>query len=265
MFETHCHINFGAFPKKEVPQVVERFLNAGGEKLICVGAKLDSSQRAIELAANYECVFASVGIHPHHIDTVVSWEETEKELLLLAKSKKVVGVGEAGKDYKKYKDYPPVTPEQKNRQERLFLLHINIAEMLDLPLIVHCREAQDDLLATISEEAARGRKMRGVFHCFDGTPDYLKEVLSLGFYIGFDGNITYPANEHLRELVRLTPLERILTETDAPYLTPQIFRGSRNEPAYLKYVIEGVSKVKGLSYNEVEVETTRNARQLFRI
>lgn len=263
MIDTHCHLNFKAF-NNDLTEVVRRFKEAGGEKVIVVGAKSDSSQKAIDIAGKNAMCFAAVGIHPHHIDDITSMSEAEKTLYQLASNSKVVAIGETGIDYYTYKDNPPVTEKQKKKQKFLFNLHLKIADELRLPVIIHCREAQDDLMMIISD-FMKNRCITGVFHCFDGSRDYLEQVLTLGFFVGFDGNITYKDNDHLRNLVKHTPLDRLLVETDSPYLPPVPYRGIRNEPAYLKETIKAISFIKDIDSSKIEQITSGNAKMLFKL
>lgn len=261
MVDTHCHLNFKTFDK-DLSSVVRRYQEKGGEYLLVVGAKEDSSKKAIEITQQYPLCFATVGIHPHHADSLTSLLQTESLLTELVNSPKVVAIGETGLDYYQYRNSPPLSKEQKDKQLELFKLHLKIASQFKLPVIIHCRRAQEDLLNILSG-FLKSHYLTGVFHCFDGTKDYLDTVLSLGFSVGFDGNITYPENEHLRRLVKLTPLDRLLVETDSPYLTPVPFRGQRNEPANLIYIISAIAEIKNETTNKIASATTNNARLLF--
>lgn len=261
MFDTHCHLNFKVFAK-DTTEVVRRYQEKGGEHLLIVGAKEDSSKKAIEIAQKFPLCFASVGIHPHHADSPTLLSQTETLLSGLANSPKVVAIGETGLDYYQYKNSPPLTDKQKVSQQELFKIHLTVAHQHKLPLIIHCRQAQKDFIPLL-RKFLQNHNLTGVFHCFDGTTDYLDTVLSLGFFIGFDGNITYPENEHLRQLVKLTPLDRLLVETDSPYLAPVPFRGQRNEPANLIYIIDTIAKIKGEGTHKIAEKTARNARLLF--
>lgn len=262
--DTHCHLNFKAF-KKDLNDVIERAQKAGVEKIIIPGAKLDSSQRAVEIAQENTICFAAVGIHPHHVEEYVhkGSREIDKELRMLSKINKVVAIGEIGLDYYQYKDYPPASSEIKKKQQELLEIQLDVAIRNNLPVIIHCREAQNDIIETIKQ--VKSKNLRGIFHCFDGDKEYLDKVLALGFFVGFDGNSTYPENAHLRHLVQKTPLNRLLLETDAPYLTPVPHRHTRNEPAYLPLMASCVSEIKQKSIEEIALQTTQNANFLFGI
>ena len=185
-------------------------------------------------------------------------------MLSLASNPKVVAIGEIGMDYHHYKNSPAPDEETKGIQKELFLLQLEIAYEKKLPVIIHCRWAQTDVFNIISDFIKK-KPLNGVFHCFEGNKEYLKDVLNLGFYVGFDGNSTYPENHHLRELMLLTPLDRLLLETDAPFLTPIPYRGTQNEPAYLINVAETVSGIHKKSLKEIEDLTCSNALKLFSI
>ncbi len=267
LIDTHCHLNFKAF-KKDLPEVIDRATKADIAKIIIPGAKPDSSQKAVEIAQKYDSCFAAVGIHPHHTNEFVELgaKKVKGELQILGKNKKVVAIGEIGLDYYQYKDYPPITEDDKNLQKELLMLQMGIAQKAHLPIIFHCRNAHDDQLELINHYLkSTGRKITGVFHCFGGEQKHLEEVLKLGFYIGFDGNITYPENQTLKALVKSTPLERLLLETDSPFLTPQPFRGSRNEPAYITYIAKEVAEIHQINIGEVLEITSHNALNLFKI
>jgi len=261
LIDTHCHLNFKAF-NKDLHEVISRAKEAGIEKIIIPGAKIDSSYKAIEISQKYESCFAAVGIHPHHVADFFqsNSRKTTDELKMITNNKKVVAIGEIGLDYHEYKGYPPITNKVKAKQKELLMLQIEIAQTHNLPIIFHCRDAHDDQL-----EIIKNQKLTGVFHCFGGEKKHLEKVLSLGFYIGFDGNITYPENKNLQDLVRYTPIDRLLLETDAPYLTPLPFRSQRNEPAHLLHTTKFVSQLRAVSIENVIETTSLNALKLFRL
>lgn len=263
LIDTHAHLNFKAF-KKDLDEVISRAKEVDIGKIIIPGAKINSSAKAVEIAQKYDSCFAAVGIHPHHLEEFIHAGKVHirNELKKLIKNKKVVAIGEIGLDYHKHKDYPPVSEENKNRQKELLVLQINEAQKANLPVIFHCRDAYHDQLELINNYRSR---MTGVFHCFGGEKKHLEEILSLGFYVGFDGNITYPENKMLQDLVKFTPLDRLLLETDAPFLTPLPFRGQRNEPAYLTHTASFVSRLRKISLQKLTRITTDNALKLFRL
>lgn len=268
MIETHCHLNFHAF-EKDVDEVIRNAFEAGVTKIINVGADLVSSQKAIELAEKHDSpageLYATVGIHPHHADKLEkNWED---DFFEMAQNPRVVAIGECGLDYFRYKSNG-VT--EATLQRELFIKQINLAQRLKLPLIIHNRQAGEDILGILLENKSSLLNLPGVFHCMSGNIDFLEKVLDLGFYIGLDGNITYegiaPGEEtDIKDLVKRAPIERILTETDSPFLTPEPHRGSRNEPKYAILVAEAIARIKGLSLEEVAKQTTQNAVDLFQI
>lgn len=267
LIDTHCHLNFKAF-EKDIDEVINRAKNAGVKKFIIPGAKIDSSRIAVEIAQEYDSCFAAVGIHPHHISEFMEFGTAKvvSEITKLIIDKAVVAIGEIGMDYHEYKGYPPVDRKTKNLQKELLLLQIDIAQKHSLPIIFHCRDAHDDQLELIENYIKYGGKqITGVFHCFGGEKRHLQKVLEMGFYVGFDGNITYPQNKNLQELVRLTPPDKLLLETDSPYLTPIPLRGQRNEPANLIHTASFTASIKQISPKKLAEITTRNALKLFKL
>ncbi len=264
MTDTHCHLNFAKF-EKDYDEVIKRALDKGIKKIINVGTSIESSQKAVELAKGYEDLYAIVGIHPHHADKVTTgWaEEIEK----LAKQPKVVAIGEVGIDYFSYKSNGVV---ESNLQKQVFTKQIELSIKLKLPLQIHSRKAADDIIDTLTSYKNDFMNPPGMFHCMAGNIDYLKKVLELGFYVGFDGNITYeglaPGEDTLlSDLVKYAPMDRIVIETDAPYLTPIPYRGSRNEPSYAIITADSIAKIKGVSFDEVDRVTSENARNIFKL
>lgn len=263
MVDAHCHLNFQAFTE-DVEEVVKRAKDKKIE-IINVGTALDSSKTAIELAEKYPGLYATVGIHPHHADKLEQgWED---EFEKLAKHPKVVAIGETGIDYFRYESNG-VT--EQNLQRELFVKQINIANKLNLPLMIHNRQAGKDILEVLKENKSLLKNPPGLFHCFSGDVDFLKKVLDLGFYIGFDGNVTYPGiargeTTALSNLIKYAPINRIITETDSPYLTPIPHRGERNEPSFVEFVVEFIAEIKNLTKEDVAEETSKNANILFKL
>lgn len=262
MVDAHCHLNFKAF-EKDLDEVIKKAKAAGVNQIINVGTSIESSKIAIELAKNYDGLFATAGIHPHHADKLdETWEEKLEEL---AKKPKVVAIGETGIDYFTYESNG-VT--DKNLQRELFEKQIKISDKLKLPLMIHNRQAGKNILEILNKNKNLLLNPPGLFHCFSGDIEFLKKVLDLGFYIGFDGNITYKGlakgeTTSLIDLVKQTPLEKIIAETDSPYLSPIPHRGERNEPSYVIIVAEFIAKIKGKSAQEVIEKTTLNAHTVF--
>lgn len=264
MVDAHCHLNFHAF-KKDVLDTIEKAKKAGVTQIVNVGTTLSSSKNAIELAEEHAGLYATVGIHPHHADKLENnWEN---KFIELAKNPKVVAIGETGIDFFSYESNG-ITDH--NLQKELFSKQIEIAYKLKHPLMIHNRLAGNDILDVIKSSESRLLSSPGLFHCFSGDVEFLKKVLNLGFYVGFDGNISYPGiargeTTSLSELVKYAPIDRIITETDSPFLAPEPYRGSRNEPSYVIIVAELIAKIKNLSKKEVIEKTTHNAHTLFRL
>jgi TatD DNase family protein len=264
MIDAHCHLNFEAF-ENDYAEVIKRAKDCGVELIINAGTSIESSQKAVELAKKYENLYAIVGIHPHHADKVTKgWD---KEINDLAKMPKVVGIGEIGMDYYSYKSNGITNPKL---QEEIFRRQIEISIENKLPLQIHGRHAGKDILRILADYENSFLEIPGMFHCFAGDIDYLEKVLELGFYVGFDGNITYKGlapgeNTMLSELVDKAPLERIITETDSPYLPPNPHRGSRNEPGYVIIVGNSIAKIKNTTFDVVNKTTSANAKRVFNL
>lgn len=265
MVDVHCHLNFKAF-EDDSDEVIKKAQDAGVEIIINTGTSLESSLKAVELAQKYENLYAIVGIHPHHADKLeAGWE---KELKKMAQNKKVVGIGEIGLDYYSYKSNGIVDPKL---QKDVFETQIQIASDLKLPLQIHNRHAGEDIVEILkSHKNLLKNPIPGMFHCFAATLETLQIALDLGFYIGFDGNITYKGlapgeTVSLSDLCKNTPLERIVTETDAPFLTPEPNRGGRNEPSYVIITGTKIAEIKAISKKDLDSITTQNAKQIFNI
>jgi TatD DNase family protein len=252
IIDTHCHLNHEQFTT-DVPHTIERARQAGVEKMIVVGYDLPSSEAAVLLAERYQGVYAAVAIHPHdakHYD-----DSAENRLLELAASKKVAAIGEIGLDY--HYDFSPV-----EAQKAAFRAQIALAHKTALPVIIHCREAYGDVLDMLETEGIE--EIGGVMHCWAGDAEQAERTLKLGMYLGIGGVVTFKNAALLREITAATPLDRILLETDAPYLAPMPYRGKRNEPAYTSIIAEKVAKLRGMPREEIEAATTANACNLFR-
>lgn len=265
MIDVHCHMQFHAF-KKDYDEVIKKAFDAGVTTIINTGTSLESSASAVELAEKYHGLYAIVGIHPHHADKVESgWD---KELIKIARSsKKVIGIGEIGLDYYSYESNGVVEPKL---QKEIFIRQLEIAHELNLPLQIHNRLAGEDILEILnSHSSIINRQLPGMFHCFAGTNEVRQKALEMGFYLGFDGNSTYDGiakgeTVALKDHIKATPIERIVTETDAPFLSPIPHRGSRNEPSHVIIVASQIAKIKGLDVKEVKKITTENTQKIFK-
>jgi len=249
--DTHCHLDFPEFDEDR-DEAIKRARTCGIKHIINIGSSLKSSANSVELSQKYDFIHAAVGIHPHEADTFN--KEAEAAIRELARRDKVVAIGEIGLDY--FKNYS--SPEN---QRLMFGSLIGLAKELGLPLVLHSRQAPDDTLKALKS----AMPLCAVVHCFSGDESFLKECLDLGFYISFTCNITYKKAEGLRRLVKSMPLERLLLETDAPYLSPEGLRGRRNEPANVRRLADEVSAIKGLDVAEVARVTTANAEAFFKL
>lgn len=264
MTDIHCHLQFKAF-ENDYDEVIKRAFQNGVTKIINVGTRIDSSQKAVEFAQKYENLYAIVGVHPHHADKHDLSSNWISELEKLALHKKVLALGEIGLDYFSYKSNGIVDPAL---QKKVFIEQINLAHKLKLPLQIHNRHAGEDILDILESNKKLLQKIPGMFHCFAGTKAILKRALNLGFYIGFDGNITYKGlapgeTVTLSELAQLTPFERIVVETDSPYLAPIPFRGERNEPKNVIITAEFIAKLKNVSFEKFLKQTDKNVHTIF--
>ncbi|HRN96334.1 MAG TPA: TatD family hydrolase [Candidatus Levybacteria bacterium] len=264
MVDSHCHLSFHKF-EVDVDEVIMRAKEAGIRAMINVGTQISSSKDAIALAEKHEGIYVSVGVHPHHADKPENnwFGELEK----LSEHPKVIAIGECGMDFFSYKSNGIVDPKL---QEGIFRKQIELSISCKLPLQIHNRHAGKDVLRILSDYTNKLSDTPGVFHCFAGDFDILKGALDLGFYIGFDGNITYPGlapgeTVSLPDIAQQTPLDRILVETDSPYLTPIPLRGTRNEPKNAIIIAEFIAKLKKISPTQMEHTITQNFSTLFNV
>lgn len=252
LFDTHAHLDEDAF-SQDVNEVIERAVASGVTAMLAVATTTESSRATIALAARVPNVFASVGIHPNYAAQAKpgDWEAIEE----LASSPKVVAIGETGLD--RYWDHTPF-----DVQLDYFRQQMDLAKRLDLPFIVHCREAEPDVVAALREAAGAGQ-LKGIMHSFCGGRATLDAALELGLHISFAGMLTFKKSAELRELAKTVPLDRLLVETDSPYLAPQPQRGKRNEPAFVRHTAECLAEVHGKTLDEMAAITTANAKRLF--
>jgi len=255
LIDTHTHTNLEQF-KDDYDEVIRRALD-NDIWLVNVGVDMVSSQNAVKIAHEYdEGVYAACGLHPNDAVSPELVAGFDFDLLKkLASDKKVVGIGETGLDY-----FRTEGEEKKIKQMDFFMKHIQIAKELKKPVIVHCRDAHDDAAKVI---AANAGGSPGVIHFFTGTLEQAKRYIDLGFYLSFAGVITF--THDYDEVVKWVPLDRMLVETDAPFVAPAPNRGKRNEPSYVKFTAEKLAELKGMTFEEVAVQTTKNARELFGI
>lgn len=260
MIDTHAHIDFKEF-NNDRKEVMKRFFEGGGEKMINIGCDLKSSIRSCELANDNENIFASAGIHPHDADSID--KNSLRKLEDLVQHYKVIAVGEIGLDY-----FKNLSPQEK--QIEAFRLQLELADNHKMPLIIHCRDAYNDLIDIL--KSYQTDNWQGVIHCFGGSQKIAEEFLKLGFYIGFTGIITYYKDKsklgnepEIYRVIENMPLDKILIETDCPYLAPVPERGKRNEPLFVKHVAEKIAHIRNTDFKEIEKATTENAIKLFNL
>ena len=252
LVDTHTHLNDGKF-QADVKETVQRARAGGVTRMLTMGDTLESSERAVNLAESYEGLYAGVGIHPEE-----AFEMTSREDDILAgwtDMPKVVAIGEIGLDYYWEKD-----EDRRALQRRIFIRQLDLARELHMPVCIHDRDAHGDTLAILKKE---GKGIRGVLHCYSGSYEMARELIKMGWYIGVDGPLTFKNAAKLPEIVKAMPMERLLVETDAPYMAPVPMRGKRNEPAYVRFVAEKVAELRGMTLDEVAEKTTENAVQLY--
>ena len=253
IIDTHAHLDFPDY-KSDLDSVLIRAKEADVGCIINVGTNLSASKKSVGLAHRFNNVYASIGVHPH--DAMKVTEQDWNALESLVKESKVIAIGETGLDY--YRNRSP-----HEDQQRIFRKHLSLAKAHNLPVIIHSRDASNDCLK-ILEEYKNGT-LRGVVHCFSGTREIAEKCIELGLYISFAGPITFSNAQNLREVAKSVPVERLLLETDSPFLSPQPKRGERNEPSYLSYIIPVLADIYGLSVEDIKRITTFNAYKLFGI
>lgn len=252
-FDTHAHLNAEQY-NEDLQEVIDRALSEGISNIVVVGFDRPTIEKAMELTEKYGFIYASVGWHP--VDAI---DMTEKDLLWieeLSSHPKVVALGEMGLDY--YWDKSP-----KDIQKEVFRKQIRLAKKVKLPIVIHNRDATADIVEILKEEGAG--EVGGIMHCFSGSPEIAQECVDMNFYISLGGPVTFKNAKKPKEVADVIPLDKLLIETDCPYLTPHPHRGKRNEPSYVKLVAEQIAEIKGLSTEEVAQATTENAKKLFGI
>jgi TatD DNase family protein len=250
LIDTHAHIHFSPLGQEPPENILARAQKNGVGLIINVGSDLRGSKISVQLSNKFENIYAAVGIHPHEAEGVN--ETALRKLESLLKEPKVVVVGEIGLDY--FKNISPAAAQKKVLEKIL-----EMAAKYDKPIIIHNRDADQDIYE-ILKDCGIGKI---VFHCFSSTKEFAKKILDLGYFISFTGNITFPKNLIGQEVVKYVPLERIMLETDCPFLAPVPHRGQTNEPAYVKYIAEKIAELKATSVEEVASATSANARSFF--
>ena len=253
LIDTHAHLDMEDFDKDR-DQVLERALQGGISHIITIGIDFSSSLKALQLANKYDFVFSTIGYHPHNATDVDP--QALKELGRLASEPKTVAWGEIGLDF--YRRYSP-----PNRQIKVFEEQLEMAIHYDLPVIIHVREAYDEVLTTL-KKMDRG-KLRGVIHCFSGDYDLASAFMELGYFISIPGTVTYKNALQVKDVASRIPLESLLLETDAPFLTPVPKRGKRNEPFFVTYTAQEIAQLRGIGFQELAHQTSENAKKLFNL
>jgi TatD DNase family protein len=248
--DSHCHLDFPEF-QEQLPAILDRMNANHVSHALCIGVNLEDSHRVLDLAASHPHLYATVGVHPDYEDVI---EPSVDQLCALAQHPKVLAIGETGLDYYR------LTGDLEWQRDR-FRTHIRAAKVLSKPLIVHTRQASEDTIRLLKEEHAE--EVGGVLHCFTESLPMAQQAIELGFYISFSGILTFKKAQELRETARQLPLDRLLIETDSPYLAPTPHRGARNEPSYVRFVAQALAELKNIPIEIVAEATTHNFNRLF--
>ena len=253
LFDSHCHLENGRF-EEDLPEVMARMKDAGVNRCILAGSDMETGEQIVALTREHSHVYGVVGIHPHDAKT---WtDDCADRLARWVKEERIVGIGEIGLDY--YYDHSP-----RDVQKEVFVKQLLLARELDMPAVFHVRDAHGDVLDLL--RANRAQLPAGVVHCYSGSVESAREYLDMGFYISFAGPITFKNANKLLDVAKYVPLDRILVETDSPYLAPVPMRGRRNEPTYVQYVAQTVAELRGISPEEMAQAAFENTCRLFRI
>jgi TatD DNase family protein len=253
LVDSHAHLEMTDF-RRDLEEIIRRARDSGVDTIFTVGTEKKDWARALEIADSHDSIYAILGVHPHNTKEID--DQTYPALLKLCRHKKVKAFGEIGLDF--FRNLSPREIQLKGFREQ-----IGLARDLGLPIVIHDRDAHQETLEILKSE--RAEECGGIIHCFSGDYEMAKKYLELGFSISVPGTITFKNAEGFKEIVRKLPLESLLVETDAPYLTPVPFRGKRNEPSYVRYTAEKVAEVKKISFQKVAEVTTRNALRVFRL
>ncbi|MDM5196819.1 TatD family hydrolase [Fictibacillus enclensis] len=253
MFDTHAHLNAIQF-EEDLEDVIQRALDEGISHIVVVGFDQPTIKGALKLADTYDFIYAAVGWHP--VDAVDMTPEDLQWIEELADHPKVVAIGEMGLDY--HWDKSP-----KDVQKRVFRQQIQLAKKVKLPIIIHNREATQDVVDILREEGAE--EVGGIMHCYSGSLEVAKECMEMNFYISFGGPVTFKNAKKPKEVAKEIPIDRLLIETDCPYLSPHPLRGKRNEPSYVKYVAEAIAELREMPLEDLVKKTTENAKRLYQI
>ena len=252
LVDSHCHLDFPELADR-IDQVIDSMMHANVGAALCIGVSLEQMPKVQALAEKHRNLYATVGVHPEHQDCLEPDVET---LLRFADHPKVLGIGETGLDYFWHKDKP-------EWQRERFRVHIRAAKACGKPLIIHTRDSAADILQILRVEGADS--VGGVMHCFTETREVAEKALDMGFYISFSGIVTFKNAHELKDTAKMVPMDRLLVETDSPFLAPVPHRGKTNEPAYVRHVANEIAALKGIGIDEVESQTTENFCKLFKV
>jgi len=250
--DTHTHLQFESFDEDR-ELVIQRAIKNDVDAMITIGTDIKSSGQALDLAKKFAVIYASVGIHPN--DCLHTMETDLEKVSELAQTERAIAIGEIGLDY--YRQHTP-----KEKQQEVLRKQIQIAHELGLPIIIHNRDAHEDIYEVLKQEKAE--EISGVFHSFTGDLKFLESILALNYHVSFTGPVTFK-NANYNKLIDAVPLEQLLLETDSPFLAPVPFRGKRNEPSYVRYIAEKIAQVKGITIDNLAEITSENAKNLFRL
>ncbi|MCR2044232.1 TatD family hydrolase [Anaerosalibacter massiliensis] len=254
LIDSHAHLDDKRF-NKDRDRLIKSLEENDISLVINIGADISTSIKSVKLAEEYENIYAAVGVHPHSAKEMD--DSTIEVLRAFANRDKVVAIGEIGLDF--HYDNSP-----RDIQRKRFIEQIKLAKELDMPIVVHSRDADQETFDIIKEEAADG-KLRGVLHCYSGSAEMAKDYVDLGFYISLAGPVTFKNARKPREVAKTVPIDRLLVETDSPYLTPEPHRGKRNEPLYVRHVASMIAEIRGMSFEDVGRITSENTKKLFNI
>jgi len=250
LIDTHAHLQWASFDKDR-EKVIDRARKVDVKHIVNIGFDLDGSRKAIELAKKHRGLYATVGIHPHNASQLN--EAVLDRLAKLSENPKVVAIGEIGLDY--HRNLSP-----RDAQKKAFEAQLLLAENLGLPVAIHDREAHADTLKMLSKFKG---KIKGIMHCFSGSKEMAEQCIRLGFHISFAGPVTFPNSHRLQQMAKWIDLDKILLETDSPWLAPQNMRGKRNEPTFLPFIAEKIANLRGISLDALAEATTENAKEIF--
>lgn len=261
LFDSHCHLDDERF-EEDREEIIEKIKESGVTKLVSAGYSIEGSRKGVELSKKYEFIYTTCGLSPNDIPQTEEelWKDIDKIKKLVKENleyKKIVAIGEIGLDY-----YWEKNNERRELQKKAFVKQIELANDFDLPIVIHTRDAVMDTIEILKKNKVN---KKGVFHCCPLNRELVKEALKLDFYISFAGPVTFKNSKNANEIIQMVPNDKMLIETDSPYLSPEPLRGKRNDPRNVKYIAQKIADVKGLSIDEVAEFTNQNAKRIFLI